>query len=527
MYDIIIKNGEIMDGSGEKSYKADVAIYRDKIIKIGILKDEQAKTVLNAEDLIIAPGFIDALSHSDTYFTLFNAPSQESMISQGVTTLMGGNCGYSLAPLTSSRTLDSERHWTDRRTSINIDWLRMSEFLENMGNKKLAVNFGTLVGYNTIARGVLNDSYRDINQKENEIVTSLVSQALTEGAFGLSLGLAYLHHNGTHMESFDGLFKIAGEHRKVVTVHLKDEGDNFIDSLNLVLKLAKNNQTPIHISHLRVTREDSWMSFRKAIRLIEQAAKNDVKISFDVFPYASSSLALYLLLPHWAKKNGADMIIKRLNNSYERKQIVKDLKEIKLDYAKMTAASLAPDIFIGKTLKEIADNMGENGEEALCELLIASKLQATVFTHTIDEAALEMAIAHPLSIIASSGAGYNIAQHVPLSSDLPHPRSFGTFPRLLSKYALDEKIISPETAISKITNQPARIFGISERGLIKEGYFADIVVFDPKSIKDKATFQNPFQYSQGIVSVMVNGMPVYKNGRFIKNRPGAILRRKP
>lgn len=525
MYDIIIKNGNIIDGSGGKSYKSDVAVNRDKIVKIGVLGDARAKIILDADDLIVAPGFIDALNHSDTYLTLFNAPNQESLISQGITTLMGGNCGYSLAPLASSQTLNLEHHWTDTQNHINVDWLKMSEFLEKLEDKKLSVNFGTLIGYNTVERGVLKNSYRDTNHQENEIVASLIDQAAKDGAFGLSLGLAYLHHNETHTKLFDALFKIISGQLKIITVHLKDEGGNFLDSLDLILKLAKNSRVRIHISHLRITHPGYRLNFQKAIHKIEQASKNGMEISFDVFPYASSSLTLYLLLPHWAKKDGNDAIIKRLNDPSDRKQIIKDLKEMGLDYDKITVASLAPSIFIGQTLREIAGNLDKTEEDALCELLLASKLQAIIFTHTIDEIALEMAIAHPLSIIASSGAGYNIADRA-ASPDLPHPRSFGAFPRLLSKYSMEKKTISLEEAIAKITNRPAQIFGISKRGLIKEGYFADIAIFSQKSIKDRASFKNPYQYSQGVSDVIINGTLTYKNGYFIKNRPGVILRHK-
>lgn len=523
MYDIIIKNGEIIDGSGRKRYKADVAIVKGVIARIGTLGSAPAKIILDSKGLAVTPGFIDALSHSDTYLTLFNMPGQESMISQGVTTLMGGNCGYSLAPLVSSQTLYAEQHWANDPASINVDWLKTSEFLDNLNGKRLAVNFGTLTGYNTVARGVLKDSYRAMNRQENDIAAFLIEQSLKDGAFGLSLGLAYLHHNGDREQSFDDLFKSVARNNKIVTTHLRDEGGNFLDSLNSILHQIKNNRVPAHISHLRVIHKDYWRNFQKAINLMNKATKEGLEISFDVFPYASSSLALYLLLPQWAKKGGANMILKRLRNSFEKKQIIRDLKKAELDYTKMTAASLAPDIFIGKTLGEISDSFGKSGEETLCELALVSNLQAIVFMHTLDESTLEMAITHPLSIIASSGAGYNTAYHA-LSSDLPHPRSFGTFPRLLSKYARDKKIISLEEAIAKITGRPAEIFGIKKRGLVKEGYSADIAVFDPGAIKDKATFQNPYQYSQGVVDVLVNGSFVYKDGCFVKNYPGAILR---
>jgi len=523
MYDILIKNGEVVDGSGKAKYKADVAVADGRIAKIGALGSARAEITLEVDGLAVAPGFIDVLSHSDAYLTLFTAPGQESSVSQGVTTIIGGNCGYSLAPLAFPGTLIAEQRWTDNPAQINVDWLKMGEFLECLKNKKIAVNFGTLAGYNTIARGLLEHSHRPLNQYESEIALFLVEQALDEGALGVSLGLAYLAQNGHGAERLGAVFEKVKSRGKVITAHLGDEWSNFLDSLNFVLKLAEEHKTVMHISHLKVFHEKYWPNFRRAIMLIEKAQKNGAKISFDIFPYASSSLPLYLLLPDWAKKSGPDLIIKRLKNNFERKKIVKDLVKRELDFSKMTVASLAPDLYIGKTVVEVAKDFGLSGEETICELLLASRLRAVVFAHLLDETALEMAVAHPLSLIGSSGAGYSLTQTPAADRNLPHPRSFGSFPRFFRKYAREKKLLALEEAVAKVTARPAKLFGIKNRGLLKEGHFADIVVFDPVGIVDKATFQNPFQYSEGVTNVIVNGALVYDRGYFIKNFPGRCL----
>ena len=441
MYDLIIKNGTVIDGTGTKEkYKADIAVLNGVIAKVGALGTAQAKKTVDAEGLYVTPGFIDVLSHSDTNLTLFTAPGQESLISQGVTTIIGGNCGYSLAPLISGNVIDTEQRWTDP-AQINIDWLRMSEFLAKLEEKKLAVNFGTLTGYNTLIKGILKNEYRQPSRQENEIASFLLDQSLREGSGGMSIGFAYLYQDKNFADHLENLFTTAKKHSKIVTVHLKDESNTFLDSLHAALAIAREFDTPLHISHLKVVGKQFWHNFQKAIRAIEEAAASGVSVTFDIFPYASSALALYLLLPAWVKVGGPDMIMKRLKNSFERAQVIKDLKEQTIDYDKITIASRAPDnVFVGKTIAEIAQGFGTNEEEAIVQLLLGSNLKVIVFAHVLDEGNVQMGIAHPLSIIGSSGAGYSMPS-LAQRGDLPHPRSFGTFPRFLKKYAREKNFL--------------------------------------------------------------------------------------
>ncbi len=524
MYDLIIKNGTVIDGTGTKEkYKADIAVLNGVIAKVGALGTAQAKKTVDAEGLYVTPGFIDVLSHSDTNLTLFTAPGQESLISQGVTTIIGGNCGYSLAPLISGNVIDTEQRWTDP-AQINIDWLRMSEFLAKLEEKKLAVNFGTLTGYNTLIKGILKNEYRQPSRQENEIASFLLDQSLREGSGGMSIGFAYLYQDKNFADHLENLFTTAKKHSKIVTVHLKDESNTFLDSLHAALALAREFDTPLHISHLKVVGKQFWHNFQKAIRAIEEAAASGVSVTFDIFPYASSALALYLLLPAWVKVGGPDMIMKRLKNSFERAQVIKDLKEQTIDYDKITIASRAPDnVFVGKTIAEIAQGFGTNEEEAIVQLLLGSNLKVIVFAHVLDEGNVQMGIAHPLSIIGSSGAGYSMPS-LAQRGDLPHPRSFGTFPRFLKKYAREKNFLSWEHAIAKISGTPARLFGIANRGVIKEGNNADIVVFDPRTIEDTATFQNPYQYSKGVEAVFVNGAAAYEKKGCTNVFSGKVLR---
>ncbi|MCR4323111.1 MAG: amidohydrolase family protein [Candidatus Azambacteria bacterium] len=524
MYDLIIKNGTVIDGSGTKEkFMADVAVHNGVIVRVGAIEDMEAKKIIDAEGLYVTPGFIDVLSHSDTNLTLFTMPGQESLISQGVTTIIGGNCGYSLAPLISGNVIDAEQRWTDP-AQINVDWLRMSEFLEKLEEKKLAVNFGTLTGYNTLIKGILKNEYRQPSRQENEIASFLLDQSLQEGSGGMSIGFAYLYQDKNFADHLESLFATVKKQKKIIAIHLKDESNTFLDSLHATIALAREFDSPLHISHLKVVGKRFWHNFQKAIQAIEEASASGVSVTFDMFPYASSALALYLLLPAWVKVGGPEMIMKRLKNSFERAQVIKDLAEQAIDYERITIASRAPDgVFVGKTLAEIAKGFGTNPEEAIIQLLLGSNLKVIVFAHVLNEGNIQMGVAHPLSIIGSSGAGYSMAPP-PQQRDLPHPRSFGTFPRFLRKYVVDKKLLSWEHAIAKITGTPARLFGVKRRGILKEGNSADIVVFDPRIISDVATFQNPYQYSKGVEMVLVNGACAYEKKGFTHAFSGKVIR---
>ncbi len=524
MYDLIIKNGTVIDGSGTKEkFTADVAVLNGIITKVGDIGTAQAKKTIDAEGLYVAPGFIDVLSHSDTNLTLFTMPGQESLVSQGVTTIIGGNCGYSLAPLISGNVIDAEQRWTNP-AQINVDWLRMSEFLSKLEEKKLAVNFGTLTGYNTLIKGILKNDYRQPSRQENEIAAFLLDQSLREGSGGLSIGFAYLYQDRNFADHLENLFVTAKKQNKIITVHLKDESDKFLDSLHAAIALAREFETPLHISHLKVVGKQFWQNFQKAIRAIEEASGAGIAVTFDIFPYASSALALYLLLPAWVKVGGPEMIMKRLRNSFERAQVIKDLKEQAIEYDKITIASRAPDrVFVGKTITEIAKGFGTNEEEAIIQLLLGSNLKVIAFAHVLDEGNVQMGVAHPLSLIGSSGAGYSVVPPAQ-REDLPHPRSFGTFPRFLRKYVVEKKLLSWEQAIAKITGGPARVFRIANRGILKEGNSADIVVFDPRTISDAATFQDPYHYSKGTEVVVVNGAIAYEHTSATNVFSGKVLR---
>ena len=527
MYDLLIKGGVIFDGGGEKEgFVADIGINQGVITSIGDLKGYSAEETIDAEGLYIVPGFIDVLNHSDTYLTLFTIPNQDSLLSQGVTTILGGNCGASLAPLVSSGAIQSVQKWTDT-SQINLDWLRMSEFLDVLKTKnQLAVNFGTLTGYSTVRNGILKGEQRKLTKQEIEIAGFLLDQSQQEGSFGVSSAPVYSGEKLVSEEELTHMLSVVKKYNNIFSIHLRNEADKLLDSLEEVIKLAEETGVKVHISHLKAIGKDNWDKFTSALIKIGKAKSQGIDITFDVFPYASNGMPLYSMLPAWAKVGNREEIKVRLQNSEERKKIEADLKALNFDCKKITIASLAGDrIFLGKTIHNIAKNLETSEEGAIVELLLSSDLNVIVFAHILSEDNLEESIQHPLSMISSDGAGYDLAHKK--QGDLPHPRAFGAFPRYLRKYPNPEgkNIISYKEAIYKITGYPAETFGIKKRGRIQKAFFADVTIFNPESIEELTTFEDPYQYSKGIFAVVVNGKVAYENNKCAGGFYGKVLKK--
>lgn len=527
MYDILIKNGTVFDGTGKKDrFITDIGIEGGVISAMGNLKNAPAKKVIDANGFFVSPGFIDVLNHSDTYLSLFTIPKQNSLISQGITTIMGGNCGASLAPLVSGSAIQSVQKWTDT-SRVNINWLRMSEFFDVLNNTgKLALNFGTLTGYGTIRNGILKGKQRALTTQEIEMAGFLLDQSQNEGSFGMSSGLTYSGEKMASENELKHMLSIIKKYNNIFSVHLRNEADRLMDSLEEVISLAKKTGVKLHISHLKAIGNDNWDKFKNVLLKIEEVKKNGVDITFDIFPYASNGMTLYSMLPNWIKSGNKETIIKRLKDPKDRKKAEADLKTMNLNYKKITIASLVGDkIFLGKTLDNIAKNWEVSEESAIIDLLLSSNLQVIVFAHILNEENLQEGIKHPLSIISSDGAGYDLKYKE--QGDMPHPRAFGAFPRYLRKYPNpeNENILSYEKAIHKITGYPAERFNIKKRGKIQKSYFADITIFNPEKIEELTTFEDPYHYSVGISYVVINGNVAYEDEKYKDEYYGKVLKK--
>lgn len=523
-FDILIKNGTVIDGTGREKYPADIGINEDAIAEIGDLKNGKAEKVIDAAGLHVAPGFIDVLNHSDTYWTMFPMPSMESLLRQGITTIVGGNCGSSLAPLVSGRVIAAIQKWVDL-SEVNINWLRMSEFLEQLERMKFGVNFGTLVGHGTLRRGLIGDEVRNLTGDEFAKMKFMLEEALESGAFGLSAGLAFSHAKTTPVEEIMELAKIVEKYDGVYAAHLRDEAGRLDDSVTETIRVATESQAKVQISHFKAMGRSNWPNFAPNLERLKQARDGGLNVNFDIFPYAVTGSVLYTLLPDWAAEGGKKKLLSRLRDPHERRKIIHDLKKNPVaDYEDIIIAISPTDkTFIGKSLKEIAQNQGVEPEEALLNMILVAEDQIIAFIPGLSEENVAAGVASKISMISSDGSGYNL--HYIRKGTLVHPRSFGAFARLLGKYVREEKVLNWEEAIRKITSLSAEKYGLKKRGLITEGNFADLTIYNPETVSDLATFKNPYLYPRGVEYVIINGKTAVEKGGYNGELAGRILRR--
>lgn len=521
-YDILIKSGSVLDGTGSSPILSDIGIKGDKISDIGSLTNASADVTINASGKYVTPGFIDITNHSDTHLTLFKYPGLESLLTQGVTTIIGGNCGASLAPLGSKEAINSIRKWADP-SQINIDWATVEEFLQKVDGMRPAMNFGTLVGYGTLRRGVIGDEARLLNLEEREKVKLLLRDGMNQGAFGLSLGLSYGHERVSTTEEIIEIARILENIGGIIKLHLRSEGKEILASVNEAVRIGRETNAPIQISHLKAIGKKAWPSLPKAMELINEARSSGLKISFDVSPYGTTGSPLYLLIPAWARQDGFDNLFQKIGDPEERRKIIEALKLHTLHYEKILIMSAKTKTIVGKTIEELAQSSGMSPEETLLDTVLANEGRVTIIGRTISRKNVENSIEDKDSMIASDGAGYS--EEAVGEGNLVHPRSFGAFAHFWHYLVTDKKMLAPQAAIKKITSAPAKIIGIEKRGILEKGNFADITIFDPQSFHDRATYKNPFRYAAGMEWVIVNGKMVVEQGKPLGIRAGKALRR--
>ncbi|HEX5429724.1 MAG TPA: D-aminoacylase [Patescibacteria group bacterium] len=519
MYDILIKNGEVVDGLGKSQIRRDVAIERGHIADISEnISESKAKQVLNASGKIVAPGFIDIQNHSDSYWTLFDHPAAESLLSQGITTIIVGNCGSSVAPLTSAEAIKTIQKWHNL-AGVNINWSSFAEFLRNLEGR-IGVNVGSLVGHATIRRGLVGDAVRPATFDEIRIMDKLLWQALSQGAFGLSMGLVYAHEVNSHTGELMELAQNLKVRDAYLSVHLRSEGTHILESLDEVIEIAKRSEVALKISHFKIRKSKNWHLAENVLKKLEDAYHKGLNVSFDVYPYDTTWAVLYTYMPKWAYEGGRAEILKVLADPLQRKKVLEFLKTQEHDYRKIIiATSEGATGFVGKSVSDIAQNSGVSETEALLNVLAATATQAISFDQNLSFGVVEQFMSSPLAMIATDGAGYGTRS----SPNLVHPRCFGAMPKFLS-WARDSKKLSLPEAVKKITSQPAKLLGLSDRGVLDTSSIADVVVFDPKNIRDLATYADPYKFSAGIEHVLVNGNLAYSGAKFL-GKFGATLRK--
>lgn len=508
MYDILIKNGLVIDGTGATAFSADVLIQKGVVVEISKnIKANSVDETIDATGKFVVPGFIDIQNHSDSYWTLFDQPEQISLLSQGITSIIIGNCGASLAPLASPESIKTIQKWHNL-SGININWTSVKELLDVIKKIRPGVNVGTLVGHATLRRGLIGDQIRNITKDEIAIMNRMLSDSLNQGALGLSMGLVYAHEVNSTEEELLALCSELAKKDGYLSIHLRSEDSGILESVDEAIHLAQQAKVRIKISHLKIRGSKNWRYFDWITNKLETAYHQGLDVTFDVYPYHSTWSVLYTYLPKWAYEGGRMEILRRIESKEDRPKILEHLRSQELNYEKITIASAAgAEHLVGRTIPHVAINQGVNNEEALLNILVATSCQAIVYDHNLNDDHVDLLLASPLSVIATDGAGYTNE-----TPDLIHPRCFGTMGRFLSKIR-EKKLMTWEQAIRKITGEPARILGI-DRGTLKKNKPADVVVLDPASIKDMADYNHPYQLTEGVNTVILNGRVAFQNHIF-------------
>lgn len=537
--DLLIKNGTIFDGTGSEPFEADIGVAGDKIAfinKVSGVRCRVSKTrgekVIDAKGLAVAPGFIDTHAHSE--FTLLADPRAEGKISQGITTEINGNCGLSAAPLYNEAAEHRENDLKELK--IKERWKTFGEYFSILESRGIALNFVTLAGHGNIRASVIGYKDKKPTFAELKKMQALSQKAIDAGAIGLSTGLIYPPGIYSDTEELIELCKVLSQKSRtsisklIYTSHMRSEGKGLIESIKETIRIAKEANIKVHISHIKTSGKENWDKIDEAISLINSARKRGVKVTCDRYPYTASSTDLDTILPSWTYEGGAEEELRRLKSS----QVLEKIKKETLqghpdkDYwtkVSVSTVSLQKNKWMeGKTLSYISRKINKSPVDALFKILIEERLRAGAIFSSMNKDNLRRFLSLPYVMIGSDSSARSRTGLT--CKGKPHPRGFGSFPRFLGKYARDEKVMDMSEAVHKITMLPARTFGINDRGVLKKGAFADIVVFDPERIIDRATFDKPFLKPEGIHYVVVNGTPAVWKCKFTGASAGKILRGK-
>ncbi len=497
-YDLVITNARIVDGGGNPWFRADVAIKDGRIVRIGRVAPGAAAKTIDARGQILAPGFIDVHTHVESIYSL---PTAENFVRMGVTSLVTGNCGSSA---------------TD-----------VGQFLGRVNEKPLAVNLATLIGHGSVRRQVMGAEDRAPTPDELKQMEAIVEQGMKDGAVGLSTGLIYVPGTYAKTDEIVALARIAGRHGGVYATHMRNEGDKVADAIRESIQIGEQAGLPVEISHFKISNKKLWGQTPMTLGLVREARARGLSVTVDQYAYTASSTSLSSRLPSWLRAGGFEEAKKRLADKATRERAINDTKDALKrsgfkDYSFAVVASYGPDkSFNGKSIAEITKQVRNKTDvTSQIEQMLAMYEAggASMIYHGMGEDDVKRIMQEPFTMIASDGGVRQVDDSV------PHPRGYGNNARVLGQYVRNLKLISLEDAIRKMTSLPAQTFGFRDRGMIREGFAADIVIFDEKTIIDQATFDKPHQYPLGISYVLVNGAVVLANDQMTEARPGMALR---
>lgn len=516
-YDVIIRNGTIYDGSGKTPFVGDVAIQGDTIAAIGDLKDAAGKQEINAKGLAVAPGFINMLSWADK--DLLKDGRSVSDIKQGVTLEVFGE-GWSPGPV-------------QRLNKVKVDslWTTLGGYFRWIEKKGISPNVASFVGHTSVRKIVMDMEDRAPNKEELEKMKQLVDEAMRDGAMGLGTSLIYPPANYAKTEELVELSKVAARYGGMYTTHLRSEGDFIYEALNETFRIAKEANIHTEIYHIKLSIPRNWNKIDTVIAKIDSARKAGLKVTANLYPYTGSATGLTSRLPMWVQEGGAKEMRKRLRTPAIKKKVLYEMekgipyKNSDPHYVMIMGFRLDSlnELYRGKRLDEIAKLHGKNADETVIDLIVRDKSRIETLYFLMHEDNVRKFLQLPYVSFGSDAGSQEIPKDYETIST--HPRTYGTFARVLGKYVRDEKLITLQEAIRRLTSLPASNLKLKKRGSLKTGFYADIAIFDPETIRDHATFEAPHQYATGMVHVFVNGQQVLENGEHTGRKPGRVVRR--
>lgn len=531
VFDVLITNGRIVDGTGAPWFRGDVGIIGDRIAAVGALAGRKARSTLDASSLVVAPGFIDMLGQSE--FNVLVDPRAASKITQGVTTEITGE-GSSIAPLNDALVRSAQAQFDQFK--IALDFRTLGEYFARLEKNRPAINLGTFVGAGGVRAYVMGSAQKTATPQDLDAMRKLVEQAMQQGALGVSTSLQYVPGRFASTDEIVELAKVAKQYGGIYISHQRSESGQIMQSLDEVFSVAERADIPAEVWHLKTAYKANWGRMPEVLQHFADARARGLDVTANMYPYDRASNGLDACLPLWVREGGLDPMLQRLKDPSLRERIKRDMDD---PHAKdwenqwygsgggagvMLSTVLDPSLrkWEGKNFVEIGKEMGKDPRDAVMDLVIADKGEASVIISIMREDDVKLALANPMiSIGTDSGAR---AEDGPFSQSKSHPRAWGSFARILGKYVRDEKLITLEDAVRRFTSRPAIRVGITDRGLLRPGMKADITIFNPATIADVSTYVDPTHYSTGVEHVFVNGKAVVSGGRITSERPGQVIR---
>lgn len=525
-FDVIVRHGSVFDGTGAAPVAADVGLAGDRIIAVADLAHATANIEIDASGLAVSPGFIDVHTHSDLVCFLGDEHRDVAAgnVRQGVTTEITGNCGFSPFPYLSGHRADLERHLEPLLGSCSLPWHDLAGYREQVREAGLYSNAAPCIGHGSVRAGVMGFENRAPGDDEMKAMVRLVEEGFEQGAVGVSSGLVYSPGVYARADELVALCRAVARYRRPYITHMRGETDMVADSVREAITTSRAAGVPLHISHHKVAGKANWGRTEETLGIIEAARRDGHDLTLDVYPYTASSTLLYGLLPPWVQEGGVPAMLERLAQPRIRERIRQDFEAGLPGWQNTMRAAGWAGIYIsscpgqidaeGKGIVELTDNAGTTPSDYVFDLLVAQNARVTMITHTMSEADVRRVLSYDASMIGSDG--------IPLPGK-PHPRWAGSFARVLGRYTRDEHLLGLAKSVHKATGMAAARFGLSDRGQLANGKLADVVVFDPATILDRATYDSPLLHPTGVREVLVNGQFAVRDTELTGRRSGRLL----